>query len=203
MTTHNNSLTKHLLPAVQVTLVLAIFTGLLFPALVYVLAQSLFPYQANGSLMHNKEGAIIGSKLIGQNFSQPQYFHSRPSAAGNGYDATASAGTNLGPISKKLIDGVLQLAQKYRQENGLPEASKIPVDAVTHSASGLDPQISIQNASLQAPRIANSRGLTLQVVHELIKTHTSARQFGFLGEPGVRVLELNMALDEHSNEPLR
>jgi K+-transporting ATPase ATPase C chain len=187
----------YLIPAIRTTLVLAIFTGLLFPMFVYVLAHLLFPSEAEGSLLHNKEGIIIGSRLIGQNFSKPQYFHPRPSAAGSGYDATASGGTNLGPTSKKLIEGITHLAQTYRQENNLPANADIPVDAVTRSASGLDPHISNQNAMLQLSRVAFSRHLPLQAVHQLIETHTIHRQFGFLGEPSLNVLEINLALDEH------
>jgi potassium-transporting ATPase KdpC subunit len=207
--TDNSTLTKHLLSATRATLILATFTGLLFPMLVYALVHLLFPFQAEGSLLRTPEGKIIGSKLIGQNFSQPQYFHPRPSAAGSGYDASASAGTNLGPISKKLIEGmssfsgIKQLAQKYRQENDLSASTQIPVDAVTYSASGLDPHISIQNAILQAPRISRFRHVALAAVQQLIKRHTTVRQFGFLGEPGVDILEINLALDEHSTSPLK
>jgi potassium-transporting ATPase KdpC subunit len=190
-----NILTKNLLPAVRVTLILAVFTGLLFPLLVDMLAHLFFPNQAEGSLLRNKEGIIIGSHLIGQNFSSPRYFHPRPSAAGSGYDATASGGTNLGPTSKKLIDGIKQLTENYRTENNLLPEEEVPVDAVTRSASGLDAHISIQNAKLQAARIANKRHITLQTMLQLIKTRTVHRQFGFLGEPCINVLELNLALD--------
>lgn len=210
MVMDNNTLTKHLLPAARTALVLAIFTGLLFPMLVYVLAHLFSSYQAEGSLLQNKEGTVIGSKLIGQNFTQPQYFHPRPSAAGNGYDATASGGTNLGPTSKKLIEGldksflgIKQLAQNYRQENNLSTNTKIPVDAVTRSASGLDPHISMQNAILQAPRIALNRHMTLPEVQHLIKAYTTHRQLGFLGEPAINTLELNLALDERSQSHLQ
>jgi potassium-transporting ATPase KdpC subunit len=194
-----NTLTKYLLPTIWTTLILAIFTGLLFPMLVYLLAHLIFSYQAEGSLLQNKEGTIIGSRLIGQNFKQPQYFHPRPSAAGGGgYDAIASGGTNLGPTSKKLIENIQQLAQKYRQENNLSANTKIPIDAVTRSASGLDPHISVPNAILQLPRIASSRHMTPQAVQRLIESHTTHRQLGFLGEPGINVLETNLALDEQT-----
>ncbi len=157
---------------------------------------------------------IIGSRLIGQNFSRPQYFHPRPSAAGSGYGAGASAGTNLGPTSRKLIQGqeddpstkladesfagIKQLAEKYRHENNLSIGILIPVDAVTRSGSGLDPHISRQNALLQAPRVARIRGITVQSIIPLIDAHTARRQLGFLGEPGVNVLELNLALDQNA-----
>lgn len=202
----NNGLTKHLLPALRVTIVLAVFTGIVFPLLVHILAHLFFPEQAEGSWLHNQKGTIIGSKLIGQNFSQPQYFHPRPSAAGAGYDATASGGTNLGPTSRKLINGdgsfpgIKQLAKQYRQENNLQANSNIPVDAVTRSASGLDPHISIQNAVLQAPRVAHIRHMALEKMIALIDANSTQRQLGFLGEPGVNVLELNLALDEQSSK---
>lgn len=198
------TLSKHLLPALRTTLILAIFTGLLFPALVYVIAHLFFVDQAEGSLLRNKDGIIIGSNLIGQNFGSPKYFHSRPSAAGSGYDAAASGGTNLGPTSKKLIQGdksfvgIEQLAKMYKLENNLPSNIKIPIDSVTRSASGLDPNISIENAKLQALRVANARHMTLSTVLDVIEINKSSRQFGFLGEPCVNVLALNLSLDNRN-----
>ena len=204
----NNTIIKHLSTASRLTIILALFTGIVFPFIVWALAHLLFSQQAEGSFLHNKEGMIIGSMLIGQNFNKPQYFHPRPSAAGNGYDTLASGGTNLGPTSKKLIEGlgnsflgIKQLAQKYRQENNLSADAKIPVEAITYSASGLDPHISVNNALLQAPRVAQNRHIPLTLVLALVKTYSKPRQFGFLGEPVVNVLELNLHLDKNSTQP--
>ena len=198
-------------PAVVVTLLLTLFTGILFPAAIWATAQLLFPYQANGSFVE-KNGQRIGSELIGQNFSSQRYFHSRPSAAGAGYDANSSSGTNLGPTSKKLfagiqndpstpdIDesfaGVADLAKAYRQENGLPESALVPVDAVTRSASGLDPHITPHNARLQAPRVARARQMEVAQVMALIESSTEDRFLKLFGEPRVNVLKLNLALDQ-------
>ena len=200
---------KQLRPAIVSVLAFTILTGLVFPALITAIAQVAMPTQANGSLIQ-RDGKTVGSRLIGQNFSAPKYFHPRPSAAGDGYDAGASSGTNLGPTSDKLINGieddakteddesfsgVKQLAAAYRAENNLPANATIPADAATRSASGLDPQISPENAALQAPRVAKARGLDESKVRELIAANTQARGLGVLGEAGVNVLELNMALD--------
>jgi K+-transporting ATPase ATPase C chain len=191
-------------------LVFTVFTGLLFPLTITGLAQALFPWQAKGSLVENN-GHIIGSELIAQGFTGRGYFHSRPSAAGSGYDPTNSGGTNLGPTSARLIDGahnilpngqedpnnfdgIRDLAAIYRSENGLPAGVPVPADAVTRSASGLDPDISPANARLQADRIARARGLSLSVVQNLIRKNTLGRALGLLGEPRVNVLELNLAL---------
>ncbi len=200
-----------LMPAVRATLVLAVLTGLLFPLLITAVAQAAFPAQANGSPVADAEGQVIGSRLIGQGFTRPEYFHPRPSAAGGGYDATLSGGTNLGPTSAKLIEGVAddpatadtdesypgvrQLVDAYREENHLPAGTRVPVDAVTRSASGLDPHISVANALLQAPRVAAARGLAPDRVQALVRAHTAPRPLGFLGEPGVNVLMLNLELD--------
>jgi len=194
---------KTLLQSLRMNLILMVLVGLIFPLIVTSLASSIFPDQANGSLLHAKDGHIIGSKLIGQSFNGPQYFHPRPSAAGsNGYSGEASSGTNLGPTSAKLIggsegfDGVKQLVQKYQQENNLKADDKVPVDAVTRSASGLDPHISEANALLQAKRVAAKRGLPLAQVEGLIRSNSEDRQLGFLGEPRVNVLTLNIALNQ-------
>jgi K+-transporting ATPase ATPase C chain len=203
---------KQLRPAVVSVLGFTLFTGLVFPLVVFVLGQLLFPAQANGSLI--KQGdKLIGSSLIGQNFTKPEYFHPRPSAAGSGYDASASGGTNLGPTSSKLINGIpddpktkadesyagiKQLAEAYRKENGLAADAPVPADAVTRSASGLDADISPENAALQAARVAKARKLPLEVVQKLVEENTQGRQLGVFGEPRVNVLRLNLALDGKS-----
>ena len=181
--------------------------GFAFPFVIYGLAQAIFTHQANGSMV-TVNGKVVGSELIGQNFSKPEYFHSRPSAAGSGYDATNSGGTNLGPTSDKLIngvvdtknpsadfDGVQQLAAAYRKENNLATDAIVPVDAVTRSGSGLDPDISPENADLQAARVAAARKLSLDDVKKLIAENTSDRWAGIYGETRVNVLKLNIALD--------
>jgi len=156
----------------------------------------LFRDQANGSLIIGGDGTIRGSKLLGQAFSDPKYFHPRPSAAGNGYDATSSGGSNLGPTSQKLKDAIRSRITAYRAENGLNLAEPVPADAVTASGSGLDPEISLRNAELQVARVAKTRGLREDKVRELVQQNTGARDFGVLGDPGVNVLKLNLALDE-------
>lgn len=203
---------NQIIPSIKATIVIAALTGLLFPFVMTFLSQLIFPHQANGSLIKNQSGQVIGSALIGQAFSKPEYFHPRPSAAGSGYAAEASGGTNLGPSSAKLIlgidddlstkdkdesyPGVKQLAENFARENFLKEDEKPPVDAVTRSSSGLDPDISETNALFQARRIARQRQLPLAKVLELVKQSTEKRQFGFLGEPRVNVLKLNLALDD-------
>jgi len=187
--------------AILATLGLTFLTGCIFPLLLFAIARPLFPRQVGGSLM-TRDGAAVGSELIGQAFTRPEYFHSRPSAAGRGYDGTASAGTNLGPNNPKLTNGsadfagVRQLAKEYREENGLAPDASIPIDAVTRSGSGLDPHISPENAALQVPRVARARALSEEVVRRLIAEHTAGPQLGFLGKPRVSVLELNLALDQ-------
>ena len=181
--------------AVLVTLVLAVVCCGVYPLLVFGIGQALFPQKANGSLVVDAQGNVKGSRLIGQQFTADKYFHSRPSAAGNGYDSTSSGGSNLGPTSQKLRDSVAQNVADYRTQNGLATNAPVPADAVTASASGLDPHISAQNAELQALRIAKARGLALGSVKALIALHTDNADFGVLGEPGVNVLELNLALD--------
>jgi len=182
---------KQFYPAVAITIVLTVLLGIIYPLVVTGLAQVMFPAKAAGSLIE-KDGKIIGSRLIGQPFTGPGYFHSRPSAAGSGYDATASSGTNLGPTSQKLMDNVKTAAEALREEN--PNAP-IPVDLVTASASGLDPHITPAAAEFQVPRVARERGLSVETVRNAVREHTEGRQLGFLGEPRVNVLELNVSLD--------
>jgi K+-transporting ATPase ATPase C chain len=176
-----------------VVLLAVIFCGL-YPATVWLLAQGLFADRANGSLVV-RDGKIIGSALIGQPFSGPGYFHPRPSDAGRGYDAMSSGGSNLGPISRDLVETVGRRVAEYRKENGLPAGAPVPADAVTASASGLDPHVSVENALLQAPRVAKARGLSEADVRRLIGRSTEGRTMGILGTPRVNVLLLNLALD--------
>lgn len=185
--------TKNLLTAALMTVVTTALLGLVYPLVVTVLAQVIFPDKANGSLIKRADGAVVGSALIGQPFSSPGYFRSRPSAAGAaGYDAGASSGSNLGPTSRKLIERVKADVEKLQVENpGKP----IPVDLVTTSASGLDPHISPAAAELQVPRVARERGMSEDELRRVIAAHTLGRQFGLLGEPVVNVLELNLDLD--------
>jgi potassium-transporting ATPase KdpC subunit len=185
---------EHIRPAVVLTLLLCAITGLLYPGVVTALAQLLFPSQANGSLI-TRNGQVVGSRLIGQAFSAPYYFHPRPSAAGAGYDATASAGTNKGPTDLKLADTLIaQAVDKILEEDGA-EKGHIPSDMVTASGSGLDPHISPANALLQVNRVARERGADPQAIRGLVEQHTQGRQLGVLGDPAVNVLELNLALD--------
>ena len=185
---------KNLITAFLMTIVTTVLLGLVYPLAVTGLAQVIFPDHANGSLIHRSDGTVFGSRLIGQSFSSPGYFHSRPSAAGaNGYDAAASSGSNLGPTNQKLIDRVKVDVEKLQAENpGKP----VPIDLVTTSASGLDPHISPAAAEFQVPRIARERGMNESELRQLVTAHTEGRQFGFLGEPRVNVLLLNLALDE-------
>jgi len=182
---------KNLVTAVLMTIVTTILLGLAYPLIVTGLAQVIFPDQANGQLIRAADGTIIGSRLIGQPFSSPGYFRSRPSAAG--YDASASSGSNLGPTNQKLIDRVKADVEKLQAENpGKP----VPIDLVTTSASGLDPHISPAAAEFQVPRVARERGMSEVELRQIVAAHTEGRQFGFLGEPRVNVLELNLDLDK-------
>ena len=189
------TLLHHVRTAVLMTVVLTVLLGIIYPLVMTGIAQVVFPSQANGSLVRDSSGNVVGSALLAQAFTQPQYFHPRPSAAGTtGYDATASGGSNRGPTNQKLIDTVQSNADAYRQENGLAPDAQVPVDAVTQSASGVDPQISQANARIQANRIAAVRRLPRKRVQELIDQHTDGRALGVFGEPGVNVLELNLAI---------
>jgi K+-transporting ATPase ATPase C chain len=187
---------RQLFPALMMMVVFTAITGLAYPLVVTGIAQGLFNDKADGSLVENADGEVVGSSLVGQSFSDPGYFHPRPSAAGDGYDGSASSGSNLGPTNDDLLASVEERADAYREENRLDADAQVPVDAVTASASGLDPNISVANARLQAPRVAEERGLDLDAVMELVDDHTSGRDVGFLGEKRVNVIELNLALGE-------
>lgn len=177
------------------TLVLAVLLCGVYPVAVWAGAQLLFPDQANGSLLVDRDGTVRGSAILAQSFVSPKYFHPRPSAAGIGYDAASSGGTNLGPTSRKLADAIQAAVIAYRIENHLASDAAVPADAVTSSASGLDPHISPANALLQAARVAEARHLSIERVHDLIERYTSDRSLRLFGEPGVNVLLLNRALD--------
>jgi len=181
--------------ALRATAGLAVLVCILYPVSVGLLDRALFPGRAAGSLVR-RDGIVVGSLLIGQPFAGPGYFHPRPSAAGEGYDAFRSGGSNLGPLSKRLVESVERRAAQYRAENGLPSSTSVPADAVTASASGLDPDISPENARLQAGRVARERSLPEKRVLELVGAFTRPRTLGLLGQPRVNVFELNLALDE-------
>ena len=189
---------KYLFKQIRISLVATVSLGLilcgLYPLTVWVLSRGLLPHNANGSLIVRK-GTVIGSGLLCQGFTSPKYFHPRPSAAGQGYDATLSGGSNLGPLSKKLMETVKHRAQVYRTENNLSPEAPVPADAVTASGSGLDPHISVANAMLQAERVAKARELTMDAVRKKVQAHIEGRTFGILGEPRVNVVMLNLDLD--------
>jgi K+-transporting ATPase ATPase C chain len=186
---------RQLLPALGMVLIFTVVTGLAYPLVVTGIAQVFFGERADGSLIQ-RDGQVVGSRWIGQPFTEPQYFHPRPSAvdyaAGPGY----AAGSNLGPTNETLLSDVEERVGAYREENGLADDEPVPVDAVTGSSSGLDPHISVANARIQARRVAEARGIDVEEVMALVDEHTDGRALGFLGEPGVNVLELNLALDE-------
>jgi K+-transporting ATPase ATPase C chain len=184
---------NQLRPAILLTVVFIVVTGLIYPGVVTGVARLVFPNQTSGSLV-TVNGQVIGSRLIGQQFTQPWYFHPRPSAAGNGYDATASGGTNKGPTDRKLADTLIAGAIAQAESTGVPKGS-IPTDMATASASGLDPHISPANALFQVARVAAARGVDSSQVRDLALHYVESRQFGFLGEPRVNVLSLNLALD--------
>jgi potassium-transporting ATPase KdpC subunit len=206
------SVFKIILQALRATIVLALLTGIVFPMAITGIGQVIFPKQANGSIITNSAGQPVGSALLAQKFEGEKYFHSRPSAAGSGYAGEASGGTNLGPTSQKLFegqpddpktkdvnesfDGVKQLTDAYRKENNLQKNFLVPIDAVTRSGSGLDPDISTENAAVQATRVARARKVPLQTIMSKIVQCTEGRQFGCLGEPRVNVLMLNLELDK-------
>jgi potassium-transporting ATPase KdpC subunit len=188
------NITRNLITALLMTIVTTLLLGVVYPLVITGIAQVVFPDKANGQLIE-RGGKVIGSRIIGQTFSTPGYFRSRPSAAGTGYDAANSAGTNLGPTNKKLVDAVKAAVDAAKQEN--PRVP-VPIDLVTSSASGLDPHLSPASAAFQVPRVARERGFSVADVQRLVDAHTEGRQLGFLGEPVVNVLELNLALDAQS-----
>jgi K+-transporting ATPase ATPase C chain len=201
------SMRSQLIAAVRAILVVTVLTGLLYPLAVTVVAQLAFEDQADGSLVE-RDGRVVGSRLLGQAFTGNEWFHTRPSAAGaaasgaEGADAddpaqVASGASNLGPTNPALLDRIAEAKQAYRTDNGLRDGVDVPIDAVTTSASGVDPHISLANARLQAPRVARQRGLPLDAVLALVRDHVDSRTLGFLGEPGVNVLQLNLALDAY------
>ncbi len=187
---------SHIRGAVVSTFVLAVVCCGLYPLVVFGISQALFRDKANGSLIVDPDGTVHGSKLLGQEFVDAKYFHPRPSAAGNGYDAASSGGSNLGPTSQKLNDAIKERIAGYRAENGLSETESVPADAVTTSGSGLDPHISLRNADLQLPRVARTRGISEEKIRELVRQNTDGPDLEIFGEPGVNVLRLNLALDQ-------
>jgi K+-transporting ATPase ATPase C chain len=193
----NMNLFKHIYPAVALTIVLTVLVGIIYPFVMTGLSELLFKEKARGSLIE-REGKVIGSRLIGQPFKGPGYFHSRPSAAGSGYDAAASGATNLGPTSKQLFEE--QVRARAKQLHSENTGVKIPIDLITSSGSGLDPHISPAAAEFQIPRVARERRISEDEVRQLVRKHTEGRQLGVLGESRVNVLELNLALDEASRK---
>ena len=191
------NLFRHIYPAVALTIVLTVLVGVVYPFVTTGLSELLFKEKARGSLIE-REGKVIGSRLIGQPFKGPGYFHSRPSAAGSGYDAAASGGTNLGPTSRQLFEE--QVKARARQLHDENPNEKIPADLITSSASGLDPHISPAGAAFQIPRVARERRMSEDEVRNVVRRHTEGRQFGVVGEARINVLELNLALDEGSKK---
>jgi K+-transporting ATPase ATPase C chain len=187
-------LRRQLPAAIAMLTIFTVLTGVIYPLVVTAIGHVAFNDKAEGSLIE-MDGQVVGSELIGQPFTAPGFFHPRPSAAGGGYDAASSAGSNLGPTNRVFLTTVAERVAAYRTENGLAVDIRVPVDAVTASASGLDPHISVANAELQAPRVAEVRGVGLDAVLELVHDNTSGRGLGFLGEEGVNVLELNIAVE--------
>lgn len=185
---------RHIAPAFKMMVVLTVLTGLIYPGVITGLCQALFHHEANGSLIR-VDGSLAGSSLIGQNFSRPEYFHPRPSAAGSGYDPMASGGANLGPTSQVLYDRVKAAVAKFHEENPQYHGA-VPSDMVTASASGLDPDISPASAYAQVERVAEARGVRPERIRRLVRQYTEGRQLGFLGDPRVNVLEINLALDQ-------
>jgi K+-transporting ATPase ATPase C chain len=186
---------RQLGPAAMAVLVFTILCGIAYPLFATAVGQIVFAEEADGSLIE-RDGEVVASALIGQVFSAPGYFHGRPSSAGDGYDGAASSGSNLGPSNAELLAAVAQRVADYRTLNDLVESQRVPVDAVTASGSGLDPHISVANARLQAGRVARERGLELAVVRSLVDRYTEGRDLGVLGEPGVNVVRINLALDD-------
>jgi potassium-transporting ATPase KdpC subunit len=189
---------RQLRPALVIFVLLTVLTGLLYPLAITGIGQLFFGHEADGSLVE-VDGQVVGSELIGQQFVSPQYFWPRPSAAGDGYDPTASSGSSLGPTNPDLLTAIEERADAYREANRLEPDARVPVDAVTASGSGLDPHISVANARLQAPRVADERGLPVGDVLALVDDYTEDRPLGFLGDPGVNVLKLNIALDARTS----
>jgi K+-transporting ATPase ATPase C chain len=186
---------KELRTTVVVTLILLVVCCGLYPLVVFGAGQLLFPRQANGSLVTDADGKIVASTLLAQNFTADKYFNPRPSSAGTGYDSNSSSGSNLGPTSQALHDAVKQRVSDYRTANHVPDSEPVPADAVTASASGLDPHISLANAQWQLPRVAKARAMSEDDLKKLVDRYTDGRGLGILGEPGVNVVELNLALD--------
>jgi potassium-transporting ATPase KdpC subunit len=185
---------KELWTSIVATVVLCVVVSGLYPVVIWGIGQAFFPYKANGSLVENN-GQVVGSELLAQGFSGAKYFHPRPSDAGTGYDPTSSGGSNLGPTSQKLMDGIKANVAQYRQENSLAAEALVPADAVTASGSGLDPHISLQNALLQVPRVAKERGISEEAIRSEVIKATDKALLGIGGDPGVNVLKLNLALD--------
>ena len=186
---------RQLVTGLLMTIALTLVLGIAYPLVVTGVSRLAFNKRADGSFVENADGKVVGSSLIGQSFTKPEYFHPRPSAAGDGYDALASSASNLGPSSPKLLDAVRERVADYRRENGLLYRAEVPVDAVTASGSGLDPDISVANARIQARRVARARGLPVNQVLQLVAGHTQSRPLGVLGERAVDVLTVNLALD--------